>query len=195
MKKILCAVTASVLATTAFAQTSGHGAGQLNVYGKVTQNTCQLAPSSANVQVELGSTPVDQLAKAGSVSARPAKPFTIELINCPASYVVVDGEQAGTKLTQAAVKFATSANVTEDGYLKNVSASAAKAENVQVRLLNADAGDEVINLRTNANAPSKNLADANGSITFNLKAQLGSKEGNATPGHFQSSVPFEIVYK
>lgn len=201
MKKILSALTLSLLATTAFA--GGHSAileleegddvtvinspapsvqqaqGVVTFFGKVTQPTCTIAPGSVQKTVGLGEVSANKLQGQGSTANRTA--FELELNNCPANYRVYEVGQNkeitfGQFKSKVAIQFdgADKANVDQaNGYLKNTISweRDGGAKDVAVQVLNQAGG--VINLANNKNNTAVGvLSKGNNSHTFNFQAQF-----------------------
>lgn len=205
MKKILSALTLSLLATTAFADDleiadvtegiipSGQAEATLLVKGNILQTTCVLSGASTDKTVTLKKAgnqdaTVYDLRVFNSTAAK--TPFTIEFANCPPSYTDASGNVFNTVF----VNFdGSSSNVNEAGKLINISKDAKAAQNVTVELLNNK--EEVINLKNNEQSTSAPLGYSDIHV-LNFSAQFkASGTAHVTAGEFVSSVPFKVDYK
>lgn len=225
MKKILSALTLSLLATTAFADdhtviieedgvdsvmnspdlSAQQAQGVVTFFGKVTQPTCTIAPGSLQKTVDLGEVSASKLQGQGLTANR--MPFELELKNCPANYRAYEVGQNkeitfGEPKSKVAIQFdgAGKANVDQaGGYLKNTISweRDGGAKDVAVQVLNQAGG--VINLVNNKNNTAVGaLSKGKNSHTFNFQAQFLSVADAAsavTAGNFRSSIPFSITYK
>lgn len=205
MKKVLSALTLSLLATTAFAEDleivdvtegiipSNQSEATLLVNGNIVQTTCVLSGASTDKTVTLKKAgnqdaTVHDLREYNSTAAK--TPFTIEFANCPPSYTDASGNVFNTVF----VNFdGSSSNVNEAGRLINISKAAKAAKNVTVELLNDQ--EEVINLKDNKASTSAPLGLNNIHI-LGFSAQFkASDAARVTAGDFVSSVPFKVDYK
>lgn len=211
MKKILTALTVSLLATTGFAEeikidvetltpssapsitSSGKTQGVVDFLGRIKPNTCYISSSTVKQTIELEDIDMNSLRKKNS-TANP-KDFDIVLTGCPHT-AFIEEEEGLNIYTNVAIKFDKDAKtVTDDGYLKDTSNAANIAKNVYIQIANKSG--ERINLKTDPVSISQalnNETHESGDIKFSFTASYYST-GNATMGDIVTSIPFDIVYK
>lgn len=184
------ALAAVIVSTSVIALMSvnAHAAdGTITINGALTDTTCSVnsvaSGSAANVTATLPTVPSGSLAAAGATAGTSnLGDLKLTLSGCSgAATKVVARFENGPTVDQAS------------GNLTNQAVSSA-ANNVQVRLLNAQM--QPINILTNANndIASKGAAISGGAATLNYFAQYYAT-GKATAGNVSTSVQYTMQYQ
>lgn len=150
-KMLLSAALAATLGAVTFVPTAqaATNTGTIQITGKVLQDTCTVAVNGgAGTTVTLTPVMTSNLAAANAVAGATA--FTLNLSNCDAN------------ATSAKLSFQGGANNAADGNLKN----SGTAGSVEVQLLAGGTSGSVINVSTNANAPTVALTSGTGSTAM-----------------------------
>lgn len=194
MKKILSALTLSLLATTAFADdVSSH---EVHVQGEVINSTCKIETSHRGgiVGVTLKGIASNIVnSNIGQPVVEGQKDFNIKLTGCPANYTRINGEQVDN-FKSVVIAFDNS-NVNhinkETGNLKNRFVG---STNVEVQISNAD-GTKVDFSKSETAISKVEQLTVNGEYNFGFKAQYIAPKEAVTAGRFASSVPFKVDYR
>jgi major type 1 subunit fimbrin (pilin) len=187
-KRIIPAAVIVAMGIVGLHSMKAHAAdGTITINGSVTDTTCSIngvaAGSPADVTVTLPTVPAGSLASAGAVAGTSnLGDIKLTLSGC-----------SGTA-TKAVARFENGPTVDQSsGYLLN-KASASPAQNVEVRLLNAQM--QPINILNNAN----NDVAANGAVISGGAAMLNYfaqyyATGKAQPGSVNTSVQYTMQYQ
>ncbi|BFI97347.1 MAG: hypothetical protein RSP_28570 [Rhodanobacter sp.] len=179
------------LLSTAFVATLGalalvpaaHAAansGTIQINGKVVADTCKLnVNGTQNGTVTLPTVTTATLNAAAGTTAG-ATAFNLSLSGCDAS------------ATAASLNFTTGSNNASDGNLTNTGTAGA---NVEVQLLNGGIGGSVINVGTNANAPSNVALTSGASGNIAMAAQYYTKATSVTAGSVSTSATVTFSYQ
>ena len=187
-KHIVLAVTLTAAALASVASFQARAAdGTITINGTVTDTTCSIngvAPGApANVTTTLPTVSASSLGSAGQVAGTSnLGDLKLALSGCSGS------------ATKALARFENGPTVDQTtGNLIN-QASASPAQNVQVRLLNANF--QPINIMTNANndIATNGVAITGGNAVMNYFAQYYAT-GAAQPGSVNTSVQYTIQYQ
>ncbi|RDS82774.1 type 1 fimbrial protein [Dyella monticola] len=186
--KLVCAIaaiTGFVAAGSAFAQTSG---GQITFTGVVSDSSCVISGGpgtgggGGNFSVALDPVSNTVLAAPGAV-ANP-KTFVFRISDGSGTGECADG-------TIATVSFNPVGNDPIDPTTGNLTNTLAGESNVQVQLLN-DAGT-AINLFNPNNSVVSNPVTG-GIASIQMQAQYYAKTATTTPGQFNSTLRYTVVY-
>jgi len=187
-KRIISAAVVVAMGITGLLSLQAHAAdGTITINGAVSDTTCSIngvaAGSPADVSVTLPTVPAGSLSSAGAVAGTSnLGDIAFALSGC-----------SGTA-TKAVARFENGPTVDQSsGYLLN-KASASPAQNVQVRLLNAQM--QPINVLNNGN----NDVAANGSVISGGAALLNYfaqyyATGKAQPGSVNTSIQYTMQYQ
>ncbi|MBP0592726.1 type 1 fimbrial protein [Paraburkholderia sp. LEh10] len=187
-KRIIPTVAAAALGAASLLSINAHAAdGTITINGAVSDTTCSIngvtTGSPANVSATLPTVPT------GSLSAAGATAGTSNLGDIQFALTGCSGAA-----TKAVARFENGPTVDQSsGYLVN-EASASPAQNVEVRLLNAQM--QPINVLTNTNnAVATNGATiSGGAATLNYFAQYYAT-GKAQAGSVNTSVQYTMQYQ
>lgn len=176
MKKLLTLSAVALLATPALANTTPKQT--VYVTGEVYAQTCVFDTTLNRVTL-----PKIKITEIDSASLTD---FSIKLKDCDA------------KSTQSVlVAFdKNSANIADNGNLKNTNNTANTSTGVQLKI--ADAQGNTLNLKDGAKSDPiiQRRANANGELTFNFKAGYAKEAGvEPTTGLVGSSIPVSIEYQ
>ncbi|OWY28692.1 fimbrial protein [Herbaspirillum robiniae] len=149
----------------------------INFTGNITDQTCTISNATGGaLNVAMPSVSASQFKAVGDVGG--ATPFQVTLTNCPAT------------VTKVAGLFELGPNVdTTTGNLKIATATAGKAANVQVQLLDST-GAKV--RADGGKTPSVNISS--GGATINMFSQYYATAATVTAGKTDTSVGFTVVY-
>ena len=188
MKKSLLVLAVAMLSVPAFAQTSV----DIGFVGSTKQTTCAIDEVATKKTVRLKTVSINELQQAGAVAENSATDFSIHLTNCPP--VHTDPSTSSVFFDNVSVKFdGASPNVTAEGTLKAADGKGWGVRNVEVQISESTG---VVNLKNGEVKQVLSLADAvDGKHKFDFTAKFVSKEGKASAGQFESSVPVAITYK
>ncbi|MCE0798784.1 fimbrial protein [Buttiauxella sp. S04-F03] len=148
--------------------------------GKVIDTACTVVVNDGTATLDLGETPVTDLAVAGQTGA--PKTFPIALTACPAAAAGVP--------TKAYIKFSGSTEG-DNTYFKNDLTDAAAADNVGI-LIKDPAGTAIIN---NDGNTVININPAGGDQTYNYVASLVATALGATKGNVSTAVTYNVSYE
>ena len=187
-KRIIPAAFIVAMGIVGLQSIKAHAAdGTITINGSVSDTTCSIngvaAGSPADVTVTLPTVPAGSLASTGAVAGTSnLGDIQLALSGCSGA------------ATKAVARFENGPTVDQSsGYLLN-KASASPAQNVEVRLLNAQM--QPINILTNAN----NDVAANGAVISGGAAMLNYfaqyyATGKAQPGSVNTSVQYTMQYQ
>ncbi len=187
-KRLIPAAVIVAMGLVSLASIKAHAAdGTITITGSVTDTTCSIngvaGGQQSNVLTTLPAVPADALASAGTVAGTSnLGDIRFSLTGC-----------SGTA-TKAVARFENGPTVDQSsGYLIN-QASASPAQNVQVRLLNAQM--QPINILTNANndVAASGATITGGAATLNYFAQYYAT-GKAQPGGVSTMVQYTMQYQ
>ncbi|AUT63542.1 fimbrial protein [Paraburkholderia terrae] len=187
-KRIIPAVVIVAMGIVGLQSMKAHAAdGTITINGAVSDTTCSIngvaAGSPADVSVTLPTV------QAGSLSSAGATAGTSNLGDIQLSLSGCSGTA-----TKAVARFENGPNVDQSsGYLLN-KALASPAQNVEVRLLNAQM--QPINILTNANndVATNGAVISGGAAMLNYFAQYYAT-GKAQPGSVTTSVQYTMQYQ
>ncbi|MBN3752524.1 type 1 fimbrial protein [Paraburkholderia sp. Tr-20389] len=187
-KRIIPAAVILAMGIVGLQSMKAHAAdGTITINGAVSDTTCSIngvaAGSPANVTTTLPTVPAGSLASAGAVAGTSnLGDIQLALSGC-----------SGTA-TKAVARFENGPTVDQgSGYLVNQSV-ASPAQNVEVRLLNAQM--QPVSILTNANNDVVNngATISGGAATLNYFAQYYAT-GKAQPGSVNTSVQYTMQYQ
>ncbi|EUC18405.1 major type 1 subunit fimbrin (pilin) [Burkholderia sp. YR290] len=184
-KRIL---STAAIGLMAFLSTAAHAAdGTITITGSVTDTTCSInstaSGTAADVAVVLPTVQAGSLAAAGA---------TAGMSNLGDIRLMLSGCSGAA--TKAVARFENGPTVDQSsGYLTN-QASASPAQNVQVRLLNANT--QPINILTGGNntLATNGATITGGAATLNYFAQYYAT-GKAQPGNVNTSIQYTMQYQ
>jgi major type 1 subunit fimbrin (pilin) len=187
-KRIIPAALIVAMGVAGLVSMKAHAAdGTITINGAVSDTTCSIngvaAGSPADVSVTLPTVPTSSLASAGAIAG------TSNLGDIKLALSGCSGPA-----TKAVARFENGPTVDQSsGYLVN-KASASPAQNVEVRLLNAQL--QPINILTNANNDFATNAAviSGGAATLNYFAQYYAT-GKAQAGGVNTSVQYTMQYQ
>lgn len=136
MKKLSFALTAlaAFTAGSVMAQSANTANGTVEIRGKVSPQTCEVAGAYKNLVVILDTVGIKALETKGAVAG--IKPFEIKLTGC--GDATVDATVKSVFASFSTASFDDVVDVNGTGVLKNKAPDDKKASNVGVQILNAD---------------------------------------------------------
>lgn len=190
MKKSLLVLAVAMLSTSAFA-TNTLNTLTLDFVGGTSQTTCVIDTSLTKNNVRLKTVSINELQDANSVADSSAVDFSVHLKECPRVHFDTITHKTYDSVS---VKFDnTSPNITDDGTLKRADGKGSGTRNVQVQISEQQG---FINLKTGTIQQVSSLNGVtNGNHKFDFTAKFVSKEGKASAGAFESSIPVMIDYR